>query len=143
MAYSVSGQLVDGKGTPIEFAIVYTSDASGKPIVGSKNAQTDEKGKWVLSGVNDADYITASIIGYNKKTVSAKSIVPVNIMGVTMRAIQMKLTDDVKTILPEAEIVSVKIPIQKEKKLGKYIAIVSIGIVLISATVLILNKKLI
>lgn len=143
MAYSVSGQLVDGKGTPIEFAIVYTSDASGKPIVGSKNAQTDEKGKWVLSGVNDSDYITASIVGYNKKIIPAKSIVPVNIMGLPMRAIQMKLTEDVKTILPEAEIASIKVPLQKEKKLGKYIAIASIGIILISATVLILNKKLI
>jgi hypothetical protein len=142
MSVLVSGQLVDGQNKPIEFAVVYTSDSSGKPLPNSKNAQTDDKGKWVLNGVGDNDYITARLVGFNQKTIPVKSIVPIMISGFPVRMTKITLSEDVKTILEEAPIFAKKV-VYKEKKLGKYIAIASAGLLLITITTLVLNKKLI
>ncbi len=144
MPYTVTGQLVDKDKQPIEFAIVYTSDANGKPITGSKNATTDDKGKWILNGVEDSDFITGSSVGYNKKIISAKSIVPVNLMGTTIRTIQMTLPDSVQNTLVEVPVVSNKVTI-KPNNTGKYVMIASTGLLLLTATMFIIakNKKLI
>lgn len=140
MGYTISGQLVDTSNKPIEFATIYTSDSSGKPLIGSKNTQSDEKGKWILNGVEDSNYITITMVGYNKNIFPAKSIVPINIMGVPVRTIKNTLKEDAQTILEETPIISKRV-IKKEIKLGKYIAIVSLGVALISASILLLNKK--
>lgn len=143
MGYKVMGQLVDTSNKPIEFATIYTSDSSGKPLSGSKNTQSDEKGKWSLNGVEDSNYITITMVGYNKNIFPAKSVIPIDISGVGMpiRIIKKTLKEDAQTILADVPIVSKRV-IKKEKKLGKYIAIVSLGVVLISASILLLNKKL-
>lgn len=143
MGYSISGQLVDSSNKPIEFATIYTSDSSGKPLIGSKNTQSDEKGKWSLNGIEDSDYITATIVGYNKITFPAKSIVPIDLTGFgnPIRVVKKVLKEDVKTMLEETPIVSKRV-IYKEKKTGKYIAIASLGLLLISASVILLNKNL-
>lgn len=143
MGYSISGQLVDSSNKPIEFATIYTSDSSGKPLIGSKNTQSDEKGRWSLNGVEDSDYITITMVGYNKNIFPAKSVVPVDISGVGMpiRIIKKTLKEDVQTMLADVPIVSKRV-IYKEKKTGKYIAIASLGLLLISASVILLNKNL-
>ena len=144
MPYTVSGQLVDKDKKPVEFAIVYTSDSSGKPISGSKNATTDDKGRWVLNGVNDSDYITGSSVGFNKKIISAKSIVPVNLGGIPVRTIQMTLPEDTKTVLTEVPVESKKVTI-KPNYTGRYIMIAGAGLLLLTGAMFIMakNKKLI
>jgi hypothetical protein len=112
MRYQVTGRLVDSEKKPIEFGLVYISDASGKPKVGGKNTQTDDKGRWSLLGVEDSDYITGSMVGYDKKTISAKSIVPVNVTGVPVRSIQITLNDTASAKLEEVKVESKKVTIK-------------------------------
>jgi hypothetical protein len=140
MAYQVTGKLVDSEKNPIEFGLVYISDASGKPKAGGKNTQTDDKGRWSLLGVIDSDYITASMVGYDKKTVSSKSIVPVNVMGVPVRSIQITLNDTASAKLEEVKIESKKV-IVKPNNLGKYIMIGGAGMLLLTGVLFIIGKS--
>ena len=146
MGYTVIGRLVDKDKNPIEFAQVYTSDANGKPIVGSKHSQTDEKGRWRLTDVNDNNYITGTFVGFNKKTIPAKSIIPIPnvITGIPERIIQITLNEDkALSELKEVVVKSTKVT-KKPSNIGKYVVISSIGLLIIAGTLLILkNKKLI
>ena len=83
------------------------------------------------------------MVGYNKNIFPAKSVIPIDLtgMGMPIRIIKKTLKEDAQTILADVPIVSKRV-IKKEKKLGKYIAIASLGVVLISASILLLNKKL-
>lgn len=140
MAYRVTGQLVDSEKKPIEFGIVYISDANGKPKVGGKNTQTDDKGKWSLSGVEDSDYITGSMVGFDKKTIPAKSIIPVNIMGIPVRSIQMTLSDSASAMLQPVTVENKKVII-KPNNLGKYIMIGGAGMLLLTGVMFIIGKS--
>lgn len=140
MAYQVTGQLVDSDNKPIEFGVVYISDANGKPKAGGKNAQTDDKGKWSLSGVEDSDYITASMVGLNKKTIPAKSIIPVNVMGFPVRSIKISLTDSASAMLQPVTVENKKVTI-KPNNLGKYIMIGGAGLLLLTGVVFIIGKS--
>jgi hypothetical protein len=140
MRYQVTGRLVDSEKKPIEFGLVYISDASGKPKVGGKNTQTDDKGRWSLLGVEDSDYITGSMVGYDKKTISAKSIVPVNVTGVPVRSIQITLNDTASAKLEEVKVESKKVTI-KPNNLGKYIMIGGAGMLLLTGALFIIGKS--
>lgn len=145
MAYIVLGRLVDGDNKPLEFATVYVSDASGKPKTGGSSTTTDDKGRWKLDKVSDNDYITATYVGFKKKTIPTKTIVPVPnvITGIPERMIQIKLTSDVQTKLPDIVVSSTQV-IKKEKKIGKYLIIGGISLAIIASAFIILkNKKLI
>jgi len=144
MGYTVTGQLADKSGQPLEFGVVYTSDSSGKPIASSKNTTTDDKGRWMLKDINDSDYITGTYVGYNKKTIPAKSIIPINIMGVTQRSIRITLPESVDSTLQEVVVESKKITI-KPKNIGKYIMIGGGVFLLLTGIMLVVakNKKLI
>lgn len=145
MAYQVTGKLVDSEKNPIEFGLVYISDANGKPKAGGKNTQTDDKGKWSLLGVVDSDYITGSMVGYDKKTVSAKSIVPIYLNCIqppcpVIRSIQITLNDTASAKLEEVKIESKKV-IVKPNNLGKYIMIGGAGMLLLTGVLFIIGKS--
>lgn len=142
MSYTVSGRLVDKDKQPIEFGVVYTSDSSGKPIAGSKNYTTDDKGRWVLNGVKDSDYITGTMVGFNKKTISAKSVIPIPnmITGIPQRMIQITLADDSQATLAEVPVISKKVTI-KPKNIGKYIAIGGASLLLITGIMFFVGKS--
>jgi hypothetical protein len=140
MAYQVTGQLVDSEKKPIEFGLVYISDANGKPKAGGKNTQTDDKGKWSLLGVEDSDYITGSMVGLNKKTIPAKSIIPINVMGVPVRSIQIILTDSASAMLQPVTVENKKVTI-KPNNLGKYIMIGGAGMLLLTGVMFIIGKS--
>ncbi|MBK7362985.1 MAG: hypothetical protein IPJ01_11875 [Micavibrio sp.] len=142
MSYTVSGRLVDKDKQPIEFGIVYTSDSSGKPIAGSKNYTADDKGRWILNGVKDTDYITGTMVGFNKKTISAKSIVPIPnpITGISQRMIQITLPDDAQATLSEIPVISKKVT-TNPKNIGKYIAIGGAGLLLITGIMFFVSKS--
>lgn len=140
MSYQVTGQLVDSEKKPIEFGVVYISDANGKPKVGGKNTQTDDKGKWSLLGVEDSDYITGSMVGFNKKTISAKSIIPINVMGVPVRSIQIILSDSASAMLESVTVENKKVTI-KPNNLGKYIMIGGAGMLLLTGIMFLIGKS--
>lgn len=142
MSYTVSGRLVDKDKQPIEFGVVYTSDSSGKPIAGSKNYTADDKGRWILNGVNDTDYITGTMVGFNKKTIPAKSIIPIPnpITGIYQRMIQITLPDDSQATLAEVPVISKKVTI-KPKNIGKYIMIGGVGLLLVTGIMFFVSKS--
>lgn len=145
MAYQVTGQLVDSEKKPIEFGLVYISDANGKPKAGGKNTQTDDKGKWSLLGVEDSDYITGSMVGLDKKTISAKSIVPITLNCITspcpvIRSIQITLNDSASAKLEEVKVENKKVTI-KPNNLGKYIMIGGAGMLLLTGVMFIIGKS--
>lgn len=142
MAYTVLGRLVDDDNKPLEFATVYISDANGKPKANGGSTNTDEKGRWKLNKVSDNDYITSTYVGFKKKTISAKSIIPIPniITGVPEKMIQIKLTSDVQTKLPDINIESTKVT-KSEQKIGKYIMYGGIGLAVLSLGLIIINKK--
>jgi hypothetical protein len=142
MSYTVSGRLVDKDKQPIEFGVVYTSDSSGKPIAGSKNYTTDDKGRWVLNGVKDSDYITGTMVGFNKKTISAKSVIPIPnpITGIPQRMIQITLPDDVQATLAEVPVTGKKVTI-KPKNIGKYVMIGGASLLLITGIMFFVGKS--
>lgn len=141
MSYTVSGRLLDKDKQPIEFGIVYTSDSSGKPIAGSKNYTADDKGRWILKDVNDSDYITGSMVGYNKKTIPAKSIIsiPNPITGMSQKLINITLPDDSQATLAEVPVISKKVTI-KPKNIGKYVIIGGASLLLITAVMFFVGK---
>jgi len=142
MAYTVSGRLLDKDRQPIEFGIVYTSDSSGKPIAGSRNYTADDKGRWVLNGVKDSDYITGTMVGYNKKTIPAKSImnIPNVITGIPQRIINITLLDGEKSTLSEVPVLAKKTTTMP-KNLGKYIMIGGAGLLLITGIMFFVGKS--
>lgn len=111
MAYTVFGKVVDGQNNPIPFALVFTSDASGKPLTPSKNTQTDDNGKWKLDGLNDADYVTIRMVGLKPQTFLAKtatSIPVIGMAGLFQKVVSTTLKPDESAILKEIEVVSPK-----------------------------------
>ena len=142
MGYTVIGRLIDKDKNPIEFAQVYTSDSNGKPIAGSKSAETDLQGRWRLNDVNDSDYITGTMVMFNKKTIPAKSIVaiPNPITGVSQRAINLTLSDSVGSNIKEVVVKSTKVTV-KPKNVGKYIMIGGVSLLLLTGIILLVKKK--
>lgn len=155
MSYSIQGKVVadlDLK-KPIEFALVYTSDKTGKPVTPSKNTQTDDKGFWKLNDLNDTDFITIRNLGYKMKTFSAKDVPNVSLSDFLppQRNILTALKYDDALNLDEVKIeadrvIPTKIVVAKDEfkikapkmNYGVYIAI---GGILLIATAFMLNKK--
>jgi hypothetical protein len=145
MSYSIQGKVIDTDKNPIQFAVVYTSDASGKPVTPSKNTQTDDKGFWKLNDLNDTDIITIRNVGYKMKTFSAKNVpnVSLNEFMPTQRSVVTTLQYDVN--LEEVKIEAEKIPkkedAKKPKKKKNPYPLIIIGGLFIIATAIILYKK--
>lgn len=156
MSYSIQGKVVadlDLK-KPIEFALVYTSDKTGKPVTPSKNTQTDDKGFWKLNDLNDTDFITIRNLGYKMKTFSAKDVPNVSLSDFLppQRNILTALKyddalnlDEVKIeadrVIPKKEEAKKDVVIPNKKNYGLYVLIAGIAGVLLITTALILNKK--
>jgi len=65
----VAGKVTDSKtGEALPFANVYVSDKQGNPLTPQKGAQTNMAGKFEIDGVNYNNYVTASYLGYTRKT---------------------------------------------------------------------------
>jgi hypothetical protein len=142
MSYTVTGRLIDKDKNPIEFAKVFTSDSNGKPIAGTKFTETDLQGRWKLDGIKDSDFITGQMVGFKKKTISAKSIItiPNFITGIPQRSINITLDSSEQAALPEVAVEGKKITI-KPSNIGKYIIFGSIGILAITGIILLIRKK--
>jgi hypothetical protein len=158
MSYSIQGKVIDADKNPIPFALVYTSDASGKPVTPSKNTQTDDKGFWKLNDLKDTDLISVRNLGYKIKTFSAKNVpnVSFNQFMPPQRSVVTTLQPDEALNLQEVVVVADKVIPKKEDKkedkkdvilpkkknnYGLYVLIAGIAGVLLITTVLILNKK--
>jgi hypothetical protein len=150
MSYSIQGKVIDTDKNPIPFALVYTSDASGKPVTPSKNTLTDDKGFWKLNDLNDTDFITIRNLGYKMKTFSAKNVpnVSLNEFMPPQRSVVTTLQPD-DLNLEEVKIEAEKIPKKEDakkpkkkipKKKNPYPLII-IGGLFIIATAIILYKK--
>lgn len=144
MAYTLIGKIVDTDNNPIEFGSVYTSDSKGNPTSRVKSTTADDKGRWKLEGINDTDFITGQFVGFDKKTVSAKSNVkvPIPFSNAFSRNLIIKLPLSKSGSLSEVEVTVTepKIATKKPMALGKYIAIGSGVLVLIGAIALISKK---
>ncbi len=145
MAYTLIGKIVDSDNNPIEFGSIYTSDSKGNPTSKVKSTTADDKGRWKLEGINDTDFITGQFVGFDKKTVSAKSNVkvPIPFSNAFSRNLIVKLPLSKSGSLSEVE-VTVTEPKIKQKKsmpLGKYVAIGGGALVLIGVIALIISKK--
>jgi hypothetical protein len=149
MSYSIQGKVIDTDKNPIPFALVYTSDASGKPVTPSKNTLTDDKGFWKLNDLNDTDVITIRNVGYKMQTFSAKNVpnVSLNEFMPPQRSVVTTLQYDLN--LEEVKIEADKIPKKEDvkkpkkkipKKKNPYPLII-IGGLFIIATAIILYKK--
>jgi hypothetical protein len=153
MSYSIQGKVIDTDKNPIPFALVYTSDASGKPVTPSKNTQTDDKGFWKLNDLKDTDLISVRNLGYKMKTFLAKNVPNVSFSQFMppQRSVVTTLQPDESLNLQEVVVVSDKIIPKKEetkkdvvilpKKKNNYGLYVLIAGVLLITTALILNKK--
>lgn len=144
MAYTLIGKIVDTDNNPIEFGSVYTSDSKGNPLKSIKSTTADDKGRWKLEGINDTDFITGQFVGFDKKTVSAKSNVkvPIPFSNAFSRNLIIKLPLSKSGSLSEVEVTVTepKIATKKPMALGKYVAIGGGVLVLIGAIALISKK---
>lgn len=155
MSYLIQGKVIDADKNPIPFALVYTSDASGKPVTPSKNTQTDDKGFWKLNDLKDTDLISVRNLGYKIKTFSAKSVpnFSLNEFMPPQRSVVTTLQPDEALNLQEVVVVADKVIPKKEEakkdvvipkkknNYGLYLLIAGIAGVLLITTALILNKK--
>ena len=149
MAYTVFGKVVDGQNIPIPFALVFTSDASGKPLTPSKNTQTDDNGKWKLDGLNDTDYITIRMVGLKPQTFLAKtatSIPVIGMSGVFQRVVATTLKPDESANLKEIEVVSPKYvpPEPTPKPKPNYLLYTLVGgllLLVVAGTIYYVNKN--
>jgi hypothetical protein len=121
MSYSIQGKVIDTDKNPIPFALVYTSDASGKPVTPSKNTQTDDKGFWKLNDLKDTDLISVRNLGYKIKTFSAKNVpnVSFNQFMPPQRSVVTTLQPDEALNLQEVVVVADKVIPKKEDKEDK------------------------
>jgi hypothetical protein len=145
MAYSVFGKVVDGQNIPIPFALVFTSDANGKPLTPSKNTQTDDNGKWKLDGLNDTDYITVRMVGLKPQTFLAKtatSIPVIGMSGVFQRVVATTLKPDESANLKEIEIVSPKyVPPKPKPNYLLYTLVGGLLLLVVAGTIYYVNKN--
>lgn len=154
MSYLIQGKVIDADKNPIPFALVYTSDASGKPVTPSKNTQTDDKGFWKLNDLKDTDLISVRNLGYKIKTFSAKNVPNVSFSQFMppQRSVVTTLQPDESLNLQEVVVVADRVIPKKEeakkdvvipKKKNNYGLYVIAGIagLLLITTALILNKK--
>lgn len=147
MSYSIQGKVIDTDKNPIPFALVYTSDASGKPVTPSKNTLTDDKGFWKLNDLNDTDIITIRNVGYKMQTFSAKNVpnVSLNEFMPTQRSVVTTLPNDFNTeevqIVAEKVIPKKNVIIPKKPKKKNPYPLIIIGGLFILATAIILYKK--
>ena len=139
MAYTVFGKVVDGQNNSVPFALVFTSDANGKPLTPSKNTQTDDNGKWKLDGLNDADYVTVRMVGLKPQTFLSKtatSIPVIGMAGLFQRVVSTTLKPDESAILKEVEVVSPKYIKPKDKpNYAKYLLIGGLLLLVVGATI--------
>jgi hypothetical protein len=152
MSYSIQGKVIDTDKNPIPFALVYTSDASGKPVTPSKNTLTDDKGFWKLNDLNDTDVITIRNVGYKMQTFSAKNVpnVSLNEFMPPQRSVVTTLPNDFNTeevqivaekVIPKKEDAKNVIPKKKIPKKKNPYPLIIIGGLFIIATAIILYKK--
>lgn len=144
MAYTLIGKIIDTDNNPIEFGSIYTSDSKGNPLKSIKSTTADDKGRWKLEGINDTDFITGQFVGFDKKTVSAKSNVkiPIPFSNAFSRNLIIKLPLSKSGSLSEVEVTVTepKIATKKPMALGKYVAIGAGALVLIGVIALISKK---
>ena len=110
MAYTLIGKIIDTDNSPIEFGSIYTSDSKGNPTSRVKSTTADDKGRWKLEGINDTDFITGQFVGFDKKTVSAKSNVkiPIPFSNAFSRNLIIKLPLSKSGNLSEVEVIAQK-----------------------------------
>ena len=108
--YTLIGKIVDTDNKPIEFGSIYTSDSKGNPTSRVKSTTSDDKGRWKLEGINDTDFITAQFVGFDKKTISAKSNikVPIPFSNAFSRNLIIKLPLSKSGNLSEVEVIAQK-----------------------------------
>jgi hypothetical protein len=108
--YTLIGKIVDTDNKPIEFGSIYTSDSKGNPTSRVKSTTSDDKGRWKLEGINDTDFITAQFVGFDKKTISAKSNikVPIPFSNAFFRNLIIKLPLSKSGNLSEVEVIAQK-----------------------------------
>ena len=100
MGKKVFGRVVDNENKGVEFAVVYVSDANGKPI-GNVNTTTDDKGRFVFNSLNDSDFLTSRLVGLEPKTVSVKSAINVPSPIGDMPTLAMKMNPSTGANLQE------------------------------------------
>lgn len=145
MAYTLIGKIVDNDNNPIEFGSIYTSDSKGNPTSRVKSTAADDKGRWKLEGINDTDFITGQFVGFDKKTVSAKSNVkiPIPFSNAFSRNLIIKLPLSKSGSLSEVEVTVTEPKIAKKKPmaLGKYVAI-GAGVLVLIGVIALISKKI-
>jgi len=82
------------------------------------------------------------MVGFNRKTISAKSIIPIPniITGIPQRSINITLDSSEKAALPEVTVESKKITI-KPSNIGKYIIFGSLAVVALTGIIFLIKKK--
>lgn len=145
MAYTLIGKIIDTDNNPIEFGSIYTSDSKGNPLKSIKSTTADDKGRWKLEGINDTDFITGQFVGFDKKTVSAKSNVkiPIPFSNAFSRNLIIKLPLSKSGSLSEVEVTVIepKIATKKPMALGKYVAI-GAGVLVLIGVIALISKKI-
>lgn len=145
MAYTLIGKIIDTDNNPIEFGSIYTSDSKGNPTSTVKSTTADDKGRWKLEGINDTDFITGQFVGFDKKTVSAKSNVkiPIPFSNAFSRNLIIKLPLSKSGSLSEVEVTVTepKIATKKPMALGKYVAI-GAGVLVLIGVIALISKKI-
>jgi len=145
MAYTLIGKIIDSENNPIEFGSIYTSDSKGNPTSRVKSTTADDKGRWKLEGINDTDFITGQFVGFDKKTVSAKSNikVPIPFSNAFSRNLIIKLPLSKSGSLSEVEVTVTepKIATKKPMALGKYVAI-GAGVLVLIGVIALISKKI-
>jgi hypothetical protein len=145
MAYTLIGKIIDTDNNPIEFGSIYTSDSKGNPTSRVKSTTADDKGRWKLEGINDTDFITGQFVGFDKKTVSAKSNVkiPIPFSNAFSRNLIIKLPLSKSGSLSEVEVTVIepKIATKKPMALGKYVAI-GAGVLVLIGVIALISKKI-
>ena len=145
MAYTLIGKIIDTDNNPIEFGSIYTSDSKGNPLKSIKSTTADDKGSWKLEGINDTDFITGQFVGFDKKTISAKSNVkiPIPFSNAFFRNLIIKLPLSKSGNLSEVEVTVTepKIATKKPMALGKYVAI-GAGVLVLIGVIALISKKI-
>lgn len=140
MSYNIRGKVFDENKVVLPFATIYVSDSKGGHSLHAKNTASDIDGNWVLKDVNDSDFITARMLGYEPETISVKSI-PALIKLSPVRDGEKKLNITLKqgegTKLSEFEVVAER----DKKSYSKYYILGGFLFLLIIGTTVYIAKK--
>lgn len=68
----ITGKVTTTTGEPLSYANVYLSDAAGNPA-GNIGTTTNASGSYVLQAANIGLFVSASFVGYERKTVQITS----------------------------------------------------------------------